>query len=41
MSKDIFVQTQEAMESDINKMKVEYAEKLERLEAELAKAREA
>lgn len=41
MSKEIFVQTQEAMELDLNKLKTEHAEKLTKLEADLAKAREA
>lgn len=41
MSKEIFVQTQEAMEADIDKLKTEHAEKLGKLEAELAKAKEA
>ena len=38
MSKEIFVQTQEAMELDLNKLKTEHAEKLTKLEADLAKA---
>jgi molybdopterin converting factor small subunit len=41
MSKEIFVQTQEAMELDLNKLKTEHAERLTKLEVDLAKAREA
>lgn len=38
MSKEIFVQTQEAMEADMNKLQSEHAVKIKMLEADLAKA---
>jgi len=39
MSKDIFMQTQEAMHSDMDAMKQAHAETVARLEAELLDAR--